>query len=129
MTVSSRRTSTSSQDGTPRRARVSTRAVLAVGLGITLLLAAVVSAFASSHPDGLEYVAEQLGFAGAATESGTAGSPLADYATRGLGEGMLSTGLSGVLGVVVVGLVMAGLVALLRRRSPGSTAEPSQDRP
>ncbi|MGB3768173.1 MAG: PDGLE domain-containing protein, partial [Phormidesmis sp.] len=33
-----------------------------IGLGVALIIAAVVSPFASSNPDGLERVAEDLGF-------------------------------------------------------------------
>jgi hypothetical protein len=88
------------------------------GLVVSLLVAGVLSTVASSHPDGLEYVAGRLGFADAAGPHTAADSPLADYAVRGV-EGPLSGGLAGVVGVLVVGLVAFGLVALLRRRSAG----------
>lgn len=58
----------------------------------TLVLAGVVSAAASSRPDGLEYVASAHGFAEAARESLTAASPLADY----------PHGWAGVVGCVLV---------------------------
>lgn len=58
----------------------------------TLVLAGVVSAAASSRPDGLEYVAAAHGFAEAARESLTAASPLADY----------PNGWAGVVGCVLV---------------------------
>ena len=48
------------------RQRVSTRTLVVAGLAVCLLLAAVVSAWASGHPDGLEHVAETLGFADSA---------------------------------------------------------------
>ena len=98
------------------RRRPSTRTVVTVGLVVSLLVAGVLSIWASSHPDGLEYVASGLGFESTARDSSTAGSPFADYGTRGVG-GALSGGLAGVVGVVVTGLVMGGLVLLLRRRS------------
>lgn len=91
--------------------------VLAIGGAVCLLLAGVVSAWASGHPDGLEFVAEHLGFAGAAGDHATGGSPLADYTVRGLGDGALSGGMAGVIGVLAVALVMAGLLLVLRRRS------------
>jgi hypothetical protein len=99
------------------RARPSTRTLVGVGLLVSVVVAGVLSVFASGHPDGLEYVAGRLGFADAAAEHASADSPLADYAVRGV-EGPLSGGLAGVLGVLVVGLVAFGLTALLRRRSP-----------
>jgi cobalt/nickel transport protein len=98
--------------------RPSTRTVLAVGLAVSVLVAAVLSAWASSHPDGLEHVAQSLGFAGSAQDSVTSGSPLADYSAPGVEDPRLSGGLAGVLGVAVVGLVMAGLLTWLRRGAP-----------
>ncbi|HYN30687.1 MAG TPA: PDGLE domain-containing protein [Dermatophilaceae bacterium] len=99
------------------RGRPSTRRLVAVGLVVSLLVAGVVSGFASSHPDGLEFVAGRLGFAGSGAGHAAADSPLADYAVRGV-DGPLSGGLAGVLGVLVVGLVAFALGALLRHRSP-----------
>jgi len=78
------------------------------------LIAAVVSFFASSSPDGLEFVAGSLGFLEAAGDSPTAGSPLADYAVHGAPP-VLATGLAGVIGVVVV-LGVASLVGVVLRR-------------
>lgn len=99
---------------------MSTRRLVAVGLAVSALLAAVVSSYASGHPDGLEHVAGTLGFDSTARDSAAAGSPLADYSVAGVGDPRLSGGLAGLVGVVVVGFVMAGLVLLLRRRR-GST--------
>jgi cobalt/nickel transport protein len=98
--------------------RPSTRMVLLVGLALSVLIAAVVSTWASAHPDGLEHVAESLGFAGSAQDSVTSGSPLADYTAPGVDDPRLSGGVAGVLGVAVVGLVMAALLTWLRRGAP-----------
>lgn len=95
--------------------RPSLRAVLITGAAVCLVLAGVVSAWASSHPDGLESVAHTLGFADAAGPHVSDGSPLAGYSVSGLGDGAISGGLAGILGVVVVGVVMAVLVRVLRR--------------
>ncbi len=94
--------------------RPSTRTVLLVGAVISVVVAAVLSGWASTSPDGLEHVAQSLGFADTARQSATSGSPLADYSAP-LGTGRLSGGLAGLLGVAVVALVMAGLLAWLRR--------------
>lgn len=102
-------------DARMRRRGPATRVVVGVGIAISLVIAAVLSWFASGHPDGLEHVAETLGFDGTARDSATADSPLADYAASGV-AGPLSGGLAGVVGVLVVALVMFALVALLRRR-------------
>lgn len=100
------------------RPRVSRRTVLVVGLLVSLLVAGVVSFYASSHPDGLEYVAEKAGFLDTARDSAAADSPLADYSVRGVEDERLSVGLSGVVGVVVMALLSTGLFWLLRRREP-----------
>lgn len=98
------------------RARVSTNRLVLAGLGLCLVLAGIVSVWASSHPDGLEFVAERLGFGATAGEHAAAGSPLADYGTAGVDDPRLSGGLSGVIGVVVVAVLAFGLMHLLRRR-------------
>jgi cobalt/nickel transport protein len=106
-------------------------------LVVALLIAGGLSYFASSAPDGLDSVTlhgcqvsevdgqEQLDgtcIAQNATESHTAGSPLADYAVGGR-EG--TTGLAGIAGVLVTALVAGLLFRLLgrsgRRRRTGSS--------
>ncbi len=97
------------------RARISTRALVVGGLVVCLLVAGVVSVWASGHPDGLEHVAESLGFADAAGDHGAAGSPFADYGTKGV-DGPLSGPVAGVVGVVLTGAVMWLVLRLVRRR-------------
>ncbi|WP_199904910.1 PDGLE domain-containing protein [Nocardioides sediminis] len=100
------------------------RTFLALGLLVCLLVAGVASYYASSHPDGLEYVAEQTGFLDSAEDSATADSPLADYSTRGVEDERLSGGLAGVIGVVVMLLLSSGLFWALRRRQ--DKADPAE---
>ena len=97
------------------RPRVRTRALVLVGLAVCLVLAGVVSLYASSSPDGLEFVAERLGFADSVSEHTAAGSPLADYGVSGVGNARLSGGLAGVVGVLVTAALAFGLMRLLRR--------------
>lgn len=97
--------------------RVSTRTVVVTGLLIALVLAGLVSFYASSSPDGLEYVAEQQGFADTARQQpGPAGSPMADYATRGVEDDRASSALAGITGTVLVLGLAGGSAWLLRRR-------------
>ena len=91
------------------------------GLAVALLLAFVVSPQASSQPDGLEKVAIDNGFIDAADDHDLAGSPLADYGVEGVDDDRLSTGLAGVIGVVVTFAFGAGLFALVRRKSRRTT--------
>ena len=107
---------------------------IAGGLLVAVLLAGVVSSFASSSPDGLDATAREGCTFNADDEitGGTCmlqqerdhqlgGSPLADYGIRGIGNEQLSTGLSGIVGVVLTFAIGGGLFWLVRRR-PGGTA-------
>lgn len=83
---------------------------------VSLLVAGVGSFYASSHPDGLEYVAEKTGFIDSAEDSATGDSPLADYGVKGVDNERLSGGLAGVIGCVVVLVLAGGLFLVVRRR-------------
>lgn len=99
------------------RPRPSTRVVVATGLLLALVLAGFVSFYASSRPDGLEYVAGQQGFGeNAAEHRSSADSPLADYTTRGVENDRASGALAGVTGTVLVLALAGGAAWLLRRR-------------
>jgi cobalt/nickel transport protein len=103
---------------------VTTRRFLAAGLLLALLVAGVASFYASSHPDGLEYVAEKTGFLHTAEDSAASDSPLADYSTQGVDDPRLSGGIAGVAGSLVVLVLAGGLFMLLRRRGDdGETQE------
>jgi cobalt/nickel transport protein len=99
------------------------RMFLAGGLLATVGLALVVSGFASGSPDGLEKVAEDKGFLGTARDHLVADGPLAGYAVRGVDNERLSTGLSGLIGVLItfgVGLALFALVRVVRSRRDDS---------
>lgn len=93
----------------------STRRLVLAGLAVSLLLAGVLSLWASGDPDGLAHVAQQLGFASTAAPHPTDGSPLSGYSVRGV-DGPASRGVAGVVGVLLVGGLAFGLTWLLRRR-------------
>lgn len=84
-------------------------------LFITLLLAGGVSFYASSHPDGLEKVAETVGFIETAEDHAIADSPLADYGVKGVENERLSVGLSGVIGVLGTAAISIGIFYFLRK--------------
>jgi hypothetical protein len=102
-----------------------TRTLLLAGLAVALLLAGVVSFYASSHPDGLEYVAERTGFIDSAEEHAAGEGPFADYATKSVDDDRLSGGVAGVVGTLVVLVLAGGLAFAVRRR--GSSDEPARD--
>ena len=89
------------------------------GFIASLLLAGVVSFYASSHPDGLEKVAEDIGFIETAKENTNVDSVLADYGVKGVDNERLSVGAAGVIGVIATGVISTGLFMLVRRK-PGS---------
>ena len=91
------------------------RQLLIVGILIALVIAASSAFLASSRPDGLERVAEDLGFI--ETAQSAPYEVLPDYTVPGLGDGPLSTIVAGAIGVVVVAGISIGAGALLRRRS------------
>lgn len=84
-----------------------------VGLALALVVAGVLSYFASGSPDGLESVAEKHGFASAAEHDSS--RLLTDYQIAGIEVAPLSGGLAGVIGVLVVLALALGLVVTLRR--------------
>jgi len=90
------------------------RIFLAGGLLVAVGLAMLVSGFASSSPDGLNKVAEDHGFAATAKEHLFENGPLAGYAVKGVNGDRLSTGPSGLIGVLVTFGVGLALFALLR---------------
>ncbi len=93
------------------------RTFLISGFIASLLLAGVVSFYASSHPDGLEKVAEDIGFIETAKENTNADSLLADYGVKGVDNERLSVGAAGVIGVIATGVISTGLFMLVRRKS------------
>ena len=113
-----------SVDATSRpQSRRTTRSVLIGGLLLAFLLAGFVSGYASGAPDGLEKVAGDQGFLESGRDSGFAGSPLADYAVRGIDDERLAGGLAGVIGVLLtlaVGTLLFWAVTRLARRRPAS---------
>jgi cobalt/nickel transport protein len=99
------------------------RRFFAVFLLVALLVAGVASYYASSHPDGLEYVASKTGFLDSAEDSPTADSPFADYQTSGLDNERLGGGVAGVVGVLLVLGIAGGVAWGVRRRTPADEAE------
>ncbi|WP_242454404.1 PDGLE domain-containing protein [Bailinhaonella thermotolerans] len=92
------------------------RRFMIAGVLVTLVLAGIVSFYASSSPDGLEYVAEKHGFLERAQDHPLADSPVADYGVRGVENERVSGGLAGVAGVAVTLVLAGGLFWVVRRR-------------
>ena len=85
-----------------------TRTFLIVGVLVALLVVGVASFFASTKPDGLEYVADKVGIIDTAEKR----------------DALLSGGLAGLVGAVTVLVLVSGLAFVVRRRG-GSSGEGS----
>jgi hypothetical protein len=98
------------------------------GLLVALGLAFFVSPYASTSPDGLNKVAADEGFGGAALEHALDDSPVAGYAVEGVDDPKLSKGLSGAIGVVMtfgIGMILFGLLVRRNHRAVSPT-DPSE---
>jgi hypothetical protein len=96
--------------------KVSNKKFYIGGLLVSLVLAGFVSFYASSHPDGLEKVAEEIGFIETAEDPATAGSALADYGVAGVENERASVGVAGVIGVAATGIVATSFFVYLGKR-------------
>ena len=87
------------------------------GLLLVAILAIALSPFASPWPDGLEKVAEDLGFIQKAEVEPVINSPIPDYAWPNLKSEKLATSVAGISGALVVFALGYGLALLLKSKS------------
>jgi cobalt/nickel transport system permease protein len=85
-----------------------------IGGSLLALLLVVLSPLASVHPDGLEWVAEQQGFLGAARDALFNVFP--DYTLPGINNPALSTVIAGIIGAAVV-FIVSWVVSQAGRRN------------
>ncbi|MFJ3672249.1 energy-coupling factor ABC transporter permease [Streptomyces sp. NPDC090106] len=114
--------------GAPEPAPVAARSprkVWLAGLAASLLLAGVVSFYASANPDGLEKVASDKGIDANVEEHAAADSPLADYGVKDVENARLSGGLAGVIGVGVTIVAGTGVFWAVRRRRDARDVSPA----
>jgi cobalt/nickel transport protein len=107
------------------------QAFVVTGLGAALLIAIFLSPFASSNPDGLNRVSEDLGFdKRALTETPAHKLPFAGifegYTLKGVPEGV-ATPLAGLLGTLVTFGLAWGAGKLLVRNSEHSSSATEVD--
>jgi cobalt/nickel transport protein len=89
---------------------------LVSGFVVSLFLAGVVSFYASSDPDGLEKVAEDIGFIETAEDHTYADGALADYGVKGIENERASVGVAGVIGVIGTAIVGGVLFTFIARK-------------
>lgn len=87
-----------------------------VFLLVTIGLAGIVSFYASSSPDGLEKVAEDIGFIETAKDHSLDNSALADYGVAGIENERLSVGVAGIIGVIATGVLMYLIIKFISRK-------------
>lgn len=93
-----------------------TKKIVSIGFVASLFVAAFISFYASSHPDGLEFVAEQIGFLNTAKDSAVATSPLANYSFAGIENERLSIAVAGLVGVGLTALFGFGLFSMVKNK-------------
>lgn len=96
---------------------------MVAGLGIALVVV-LFSPLASAYPDGLERVAEDIGFIEQGAEAPYQALP--DYTIPFLGESGLSTILAGAIGAVIVAALAVGVGQLLRGHRSQSSESSGQ---
>ena len=95
---------------------------LVYGLIVAMALAVLVSPFASSWPDGLEKVAEHLGFIDVAVEVPTLPALVPDYEMPGISSASVATALAGAMGTVIMFVLtwIFGRLLVLRMKKEGT---------
>jgi hypothetical protein len=93
---------------------MSSKKLLVVGLLVSIVIASILSFYASSQPDGLEKVTADQSLDVNAVDSANSDSALADYGVAGVENERASAFLGGLIGVAITGLAGAGLYFWLR---------------
>lgn len=88
-----------------------------IGGAIVTAIVVLLAPLASASPDGLERVAEDMGFLSRGLDAPY--TILPDYTIPFLGEGSLSTIVAGLVGALIVGLVAFGIGKLVKRTPVG----------
>ncbi len=97
----------------PEAQRRSSNRWVIVALALAALVVVGAALWASADPDGLERVAEDIGFIGAGQDSPF--SVLADYVFPGL-DGPMATIVAGIIGIAILFGLAWGIGKLLARR-------------
>ena len=106
---------------------MSTRRFFAGFLLVALLIAGVASYYASTHPDGLNFVAKKTGFIDKEKKSPASDSPLAGYSTKGIANDRVSGGVAGIAGCLLVLGLAGGLFWVVRSRGDRTDDEESRE--
>lgn len=109
-------------DRSAGRARMPRARFVIAAMVASLIVAVGVAQFAVDAPDGLERVAEDLGFDAVAEEHAFGSSVFADYATAGVSSEPVSLAIAGIAGTLLTLAIGSGLLLLVRDRKRGTSA-------
>ena len=84
---------------------------------VIAVIVALAAAFVSSHPDGLEWVAEKLGFVSKAAQEDLISAPMPDYSLGGIKSPFWSTVLAGTAGAVITFFSAWIIAKILRKKA------------
>ncbi|MCD6476039.1 MAG: PDGLE domain-containing protein [Anaerolineaceae bacterium] len=99
----------------PNSVKQGSNTVILVGGTVIIIALAILSPLASSHPDGLEWVAEESGFLSAAQDAFFEIIP--DYVMPGISNEAIATIIAGIIGAVVVFAVAYGTASSRKKES------------
>lgn len=88
-----------------------------LALLVSVAVAAFLSPFASSNPDGLERVAEDKGFIHRSEGKEVVKSPMPDYVMPGIRNETVAGSMAGVAGTIITFAAMYGIGRLYIRNS------------
>lgn len=87
-----------------------------IGLAMAVLIALLVSPFASPWPDGLERVAKDLGFLEKGEGPPAFAAPVPDYSFPGIRNKDWATSFAGLAGTLAMFVIGWGVAILLRKQ-------------
>ena len=93
-------------------------------LAVAVIVGTLLSPLASAWPDGLERVAENLGFIQKGEEKPVLPAPIADYTFPGISNEILATAFAGFLGTLLTFCLVYGLLWLISRKKRLSGSSP-----
>uniref|UniRef100_A0A7C2E2H0 PDGLE domain-containing protein n=1 Tax=Ammonifex degensii TaxID=42838 RepID=A0A7C2E2H0_9THEO len=86
-----------------------------IGLIVALIIAGLLSPFASPNPDGLEKVAETKGFIDKGEGKEVIHSPIPDYVIPGLAGKGVATAVAGIIGTLITFAAACAVSSIVKR--------------
>ena len=90
--------------------------IIFVGLFIAVAVAIFLAPFASSHPDGLEKIAEEKGFLHKGESTELFHAPIPDYEMPGVKQEKIAVSIAGIIGTLVTFFAAYGIGYSIKKR-------------